>query len=218
MRSSTRRAGGVVAGSIAIVLATTSCSSDTLQGKPLAGSTPPSAGTTEVPSSTTDPDIAPGDEKHPDGKMVGAPFDPCTVISPDDIPREFQTEDNRIVLRSAPDPEANIDASCDFGHYETVDDPSNNAVVFSVGWNGHDKNVPTPSAASGWKTTELTGRKAIYSDGTNPDSENPKASCSAFAEVSEGIAMVTSVTDGVPELVSCDAALALLTKIVKKAG
>lgn len=173
------------------------------------------APTSEATSTATKSkfDIAPADKAHPDGKMVGAPFDdPCTLLSPDDIPEEFRTADNRKVLRAKPIPEEGTLTSCDFGHYEGVGGDPKKASAVSVGWNKRD-HVPDVSDDPGWQAKTINGRKAIYHHNDAGNGTNAKNNCSLFMDAPKGVVVLTAMMSSFPAKDACTAVLPMADRV-----
>lgn len=195
------------------------CSDD---GKSASSATPASSGSSTTTSVTATPtstageskfDIAPADKAHPDGKMVGAPFDdPCTLLSPDDIPAEFRTDDNRKVLRAKPVPEEGTLTSCDFGRYEGVGGNPKKASAVSVGWNKRD-HVPDVSDDPGWQSKKINGRNAIYHHNDAGNGTSPRNNCSLFMDAPKGVVVLTAMMSSFPDKDACKAVLPMAGKV-----
>jgi hypothetical protein len=154
----------------------------------------------------------------PGQDAVGAPYDPCTVLTWDDFPQEVrpQAPKPRKPSPRAPEPDSTYAIACSWQANGPItiksDGTSSGSGMFStwVVWGKNGQMNPNPS-----NSTPATFGPAQGSLAPNTSSQGAPM-CTGFAALTNGVAGVSILNSKAPQLDTCAIVTDLLTRIATK--
>lgn len=154
----------------------------------------------------------------PDQKAVGAPYDPCAVLTWDDFPQEVrpQAPKPRKPLPRAPEPDSVYAIACSWQANGPItiksDGSASGSGMFSalVVWGKNGQMNPNPA-----NSTPATFGPARGSLVPNTSSQGAPM-CTGFAALTNGVAGVSVLNSKAPQVDTCTLVTDLLTRIATK--